>query len=77
MLCIAFLLLRFLETFANSHGGYTREVLSKNLLSTVSAADFHPNYFGLSLSYWGNLFLTGCARCTVPRRVFLTSLSLI
>ena len=38
----------------------TREV-KQNLLSNVPAADSHPNYFGISLSYWINLILTGCA----------------
>ena len=37
-----------------------REV-KQNLLSNVPAADSHPNHFGISPSYWKNLFLTGCA----------------
>ena len=37
-------------------------------LSNVPAADSHPNLFGISPSdpsYWGNLFLTGCATSCV------------
>ena len=41
-----------------------REV-KQNLLSNVPAADSHPNFFGLSLSYWINLFLIGRATSCV------------
>ena len=39
------------------------ERLSKTCWAT--AADSHPNYFGISHSYWWNLFLTGCATSCV------------
>ena len=41
-----------------------REV-KQNFLSNVPAADSHYNYFGISPSYWRNLFLTGCATSCV------------
>ena len=38
----------------------TEKLCMHNLLSNVPAADSHSNYFGISLSYWINLILTGC-----------------
>ena len=34
---------------------------TQNLLSIVPVTDSQPNYFGIPLSYWRNLFLAGCA----------------
>ena len=46
--------------------------VKQNFLSNVPAAESHHNCFGISLSNWKNLFLTGCATClTRNEKVFL------
>ena len=42
----------------------------QNLPSNVPAAHSHPNYFGISISYW-NLLLTGCATLCVALKGLL------
>ena len=41
------------------------ERLSKTCWPMYRQPDSRPNYFGISLSYWWNLFLTGCATSCV------------
>ena len=44
---------------------YNNREVKQNFLSNVPAANSRPNYFGISPSYWRNLFRTGCATSCV------------
>ena len=55
------------------HCKHTREV-KQNFLSNVPAADSHPNYSGILLSYWIKLILTGCSTSCVA---YMCSLNLL
>ena len=47
---------------------------SKTFWENVPGADFHPNCFSISPSYWWILFLTGCATSCVAWKGCLTYL---